>query len=183
MFVCFCCFLGFFSCWFLLKKKRKKTQQLKPLLLFLWLFSTHTYHETCYYTSETIRTVPCKKGTVPFTKRIVSVTNRTVPFKSESFRPQMNRAVHKACRIIYARPYQKPTVPYKKRASCMYGLLINVVRWIHIEIIADQISLILRYIFCIAFIEKYFNFTPLFLLNPLQKWFIVISFLRPYTFL
>ena len=44
----------------------------------------HTDPKPCYYTSETYRTVQCKKRTVPFMKRTVPCKKRTVPCKKRS---------------------------------------------------------------------------------------------------
>ena len=67
----------------------------------------------CYYTSETYRTVQCKKRTVPFMKRTVPCKKRTVPFKKRTV-PFMKRTVPCKKRTV---PCKKRSVPFKKRTE------------------------------------------------------------------
>ena len=94
--------------------------QVHQLNLWSYMHCMFTLHcitctdpKPCYYTSETYRTVQCKKRTVPFMKRNVPCKKRTVPFKKRTV-PFMKRTVPCKKRTV---PCKKRSVPFKKRTE------------------------------------------------------------------
>ena len=92
-----------------------------PRVLEVNFKNIYTDPETCYYTSESYRTVSCKKRTVSCKKRTVSCKKRFVPCRKrfvpcrKRFVPCKKRTVPcKACNIILCKPRPlKRTVPFR----------------------------------------------------------------------